>query len=116
MTLFDIENVYFSGSVGSTNNTTPVVMVPDPGTGTPAIVIDTGCLGVLNRDTTDKIIIIKITGASIIIEQFTLTTGYSWANPSKIPIQPGQTLTIELSDTVTTNQPTWHIITVQRVA
>lgn len=115
MTLFDQFNIIFSGSVGATNNTTPITVINDPGSGNFPVFIHPENLGVLNRDTVSSTVILTITGSSTgrIIGNITLSPGDKWANDAAIVIQEGQVLTIELAGSITTNQLIWHASTVQ---
>lgn len=95
-------------SKGVTNNTTPVTVIADPGTGLPAYILETGQVSVLNRDTVTAIMILTITGGtSRIIERVSLATGDKWISGGTIVISAGETLTIELAGSITTNQPTY---------
>lgn len=110
MPLTDIYATYtFSGSKGATNNTTPVVVVADPASSQPYIV-DKEDLGILNEDTTAKTFILRLTGGtSRIIERVTLAVGDKWTNPNRIIVNNGETVTVETTATVTTNQMTWLV-------
>ncbi|MFA6049904.1 MAG: hypothetical protein WC761_01785 [Candidatus Paceibacterota bacterium] len=105
----ETSKIAYSGSVGSTNNTTAVTVVPNPGTGGPNIIIDKDCFSVLNRDSVDATVIVTVAGAAVIIERVTLSPGFKWTNPSRVVIQPGQSLTLELLASITTNQLTWQV-------
>lgn len=101
-------NIVWSSSKGVTNNTTPVTVVSDPGTDNPAYVVDTNQFSLLNRDTVSVTMILTITGGtSRIIERITLATGDKFVNSAKIILSAGETLTVELAATITTNHPTW---------
>jgi len=108
MPLFDQIATFYSGTQGASNNTTPVTVVPDPGTGAPVFIIEPENLSVLNRDTVNATVILTLTAPSTIIERVTLTTGDKWTNNSKVIVGPGQTLTLELAGSVTTNQVTYN--------
>lgn len=108
MPLFDQIATFYSGSQGPTTNTTPVVVVPDPGTGAPVYILEPENLSVLNRDTVNATLIVTLTAPSTIIERVTLQTGDKWTNTSRIIVGPGQTLTIELAGAITTNQATYN--------
>lgn len=104
----DYGSITWASSKGATNNTTPQTVVSDPGTGAPAYVVETGQFTVLNLDTASVTILVKITGGtSRTVEQVTLSTGNKYINDAKYVISPGETLTLELSGTVATTQPTW---------
>lgn len=98
----------YSGSQGTTNNTTSVIVVPNPGTGQPVFVVPPEHLAVLNRDTVSQTIIVTLTAPSTIVDRVTLATGDRWTNPASIIVGPGQTLTVELAGFVTTNQLTYN--------
>lgn len=107
----ETSKITYVGNKGSTNNTTAVTMVSDPGTGAAPRVIDMDGLGVLNRDTVTATVIIRQTGGSgtIVVDQVTIATGDKWTNAQRYVVSPGETLTIELAGNVTTNQLTWTV-------
>lgn len=107
MPIFDQSTTTFSGSQGTTNNTTPVTVITGPSTGAPVFVVDEGGLSVLNRDTASATVILTLTAPSTIIERITMQSGDKWVNGGPIVVGPGQTLTIELAGSVTTNQLTY---------
>ena len=103
-------NLVYSGTQGTSNNTTPVTVVPNPGTGANPFVIEEGNFSVLNRDTATATIIATLTSPTTIIERVTLATGDKWSSGAKIVVGPGQTLTLELAGAVTTNQLTYNTV------
>lgn len=107
MPLFDQIATFYSGSQGTTNNTTPVTVVADPGSGAPVFIVEPENFSVLNRDTVNATVIVTLTAPTTIIERVTLQSGDKWTNTSKIIVGPGQTLTVELAGSVTTNQLTY---------
>lgn len=110
MPLFDTTSIIFSGSQGTTNNTTPVVIVPDPDSNARYYIVDSENISVLNRDTAIATIILAITGPSTIIETVSMQPGDKWTNASKIVIGTGQTLTLSLSAAATTSQLTYNTV------
>jgi len=107
----ETSKITYVGNKGSTNNTTAVTMVSDPGTGAPPRVIDMDSLGVLNRDTASATVIIRQTGGSgtIVVDQVIISAGDKWTNAQRYIVSAGETLTIELAGAVTANQLTWTI-------
>lgn len=103
-------NVAFSGTQGTTSNTTPVTVVPNPGTGAAPFIVEDGQFSVLNRDTASATIIATMTSPTTIIERVTLASGDKWTCSSKLVVGPGQTLTLELAGVVTTNQLTYNTV------
>lgn len=109
MPLTDIYgSIQWSSAKGATNNTTPQTAVADPGTGAQPYVVENGQFTVLNRDTVSAIVIVTITGGtSRIVERVSLATGDKFVNDAKYVISAGETLTVELAGSITTNQLTW---------
>lgn len=106
----DYSTIAFSGTKGATNNTTGVTVVADPGTGANPYVVDKEDLGILNEDTVSQTFILRLTGGtSRILERVTLNVGDKWTNPNRIIVNPGETVTIELTGSVTTNQLPWSV-------
>lgn len=104
------DQVVFSGSKGATNNTTPVTVVSDPGTGASPYIVDKEDLGVLNEDTVAATVVLTQTGGtSRVIERVSLSPGDKWVNGNRIVVNPGETLTLNVSSTVTTNQLTYSV-------
>lgn len=102
--------VTFIGGKGATNSTTPVTVIADPGTGANPYVIEKEDFGVLNEDTVSATIIVKVTGGtSRVIERVTLSSGDRWTNTSRIAVSASETMTIECSAAITTNQLTYQV-------
>lgn len=100
----------FFSAKGATTDTTPVEVLADPGSGARAFVVDKEALGVLNRDTVANVIIVTITGGtSQIVETVTLDPGDRWTNTTRLVVEAGETLTLELQGAATTNQMTWQV-------
>ena len=110
MPLFDTTTVFYSGSQGTSNNTTPVTIVPDPGTGARVFVVDPENISVLNRDTAAAAVTITLTSPTTIIETVVMQSGDKWTNAGRIVVGPGQTLTLVLGGSVTTNQLTYNSV------
>lgn len=109
-------SINWFSSKGATNNTTPVVAVSDPGAGQLPFVCPESSFNIINLDTANVTFTLKITGGtSRIVEKITLATGDKFVNDSKYTILPGETLTVELSGTITTTQPEWSVTYFQMV-
>lgn len=106
----DFAKVTYSGAKGATNSTTPQTAVPDPGTGANSYVVDVANLSVVNEDTVNITVIVRLTGGtSRVVERVVLATGDHYVNPARIVVSPGETLTLELSGAITTNQSPWSV-------
>jgi hypothetical protein len=110
MPLFDTSTVFYSGTQGTSNNTTPVTVVPDPGAGSNVFIVDSENLAVLNRDTVASTVTITLTNPTTIIERVIMQPGDKWTNSGRVAVGPGQSLTLTLGANVTTNQLTYTAV------
>lgn len=102
-------SVAVSGSVGTTNGSTPVTMISDPSTD-PEYIVNENDLSVLNRDTASVTVTLTVAGTpSAVYEIVTLASGDKYTNPSRIVIGENQSLTVELSGAVSTTEPSWVV-------
>lgn len=104
------DQVVFYGNKGATNNTTPVTVVDDPGTGANPYIIDKEDFGILNEDTVSATIVVTLTGGtSRVIERVVLAVGDKWVNGNRIVVNAGETITLNVSSAATTNQLTYSV-------
>jgi len=112
----DYASITWSSSKGATNNTTPQVIITDPGVGQLSFVCEEGGFSIINLDTVNvTVTLIETGGTPRIIERVILSPGDKFLNSSRYVVGAGETITVELSLAVTTTQPTWHVAWYQMV-
>lgn len=117
MPLYDSADILWTSSKGATNNTSAQTVISDPGTGLPAFVCPECAFGILNEDTASATVILRITGGtSRVVERIVLAAGEKFVNSAQYVVIPGETLTVELGGTVTTNQLPWNASYYQHIA